>query len=328
MQKLKGLQLKKRTWYYTVTRNKERKYHLLGSVDAPESEILEAYHKWVAEYDEKKDRLMPLSRVWLAARQREVDDGLLSPKTLNEYRKHLAEHARLNQVFGSRLLDSIKPMEIQEYLDTGKRYQSNREVATLAAMLGWARNRGHVQFNATDGVERNREIPRDRYVTDEEFRVVYEAQPPALQDLMMIIYLTGLRINDVLNLRFADCFDEWLYASEGKTGKKVRFLWSDELKAVVERSRKRQPIGEFIIRRVDGQQYKHRHMAKEFRKGFPVGVEDFKLKDLRAKSATDREDPEMASYALGHSSQSITNRHYLRNQKGRLVSALDRAIGS
>lgn len=326
--KLPGLLLKKRTWYFSVTRNKERKYHILGSVDAPDAEILEAYNNWRSEYEEKKDRLMPLARVWLAARKREVEDGLLADKTWNEYRKHLAEGGRLNKVFGGRLLDSIKPVEIQDYLDSGKRYQSNREIATLAAMLGWARNRGHVENNPTLGVERNREMPRDRYVTDDEFMKVLDNQPQAIQDLMMITYLTGLRVSDVLALRFADATDEWLYASEGKTGKKVRFVWSEELYQVVERSRKRQPLGEYIVRRPDGMPYKHRHAAKEFRKNFPAGVDDFKLKDLRAKSATDRDDPEMASYALGHSSQSITNRHYLRNKRGRLVSALNRKLGS
>ena len=223
MLKLKGLSKKRNHWYLSITVRGERVYHNLGSINDPIEKIVSAYNSVKADYEERKDKLQPLARVWLVARQREVEDGLLSPRTLLEYSKQLAEGKRLDRYFGKKNLGSIKSHEIQSYLDTGKRYQSNREIATLSQMIGWAVNRGHLDSNPCLGVKRNRELARDRYVTDSEFAIVYEAQPQPVKDLMMMIYLTGLRPGDALAVRFSDCFDEWLYCAEGKTGKKVRF---------------------------------------------------------------------------------------------------------
>ena len=325
MRKYKGLSKKRNHWYFSITVRGEREYHNLGHTDEPMDKIMAAYHEKRSEFEDRKDKLQSLARVWLASRQKEVEDGLLSPRTLLEYSKQLAEGKRLDRYFGKKNLGSIKSHEIQSYLDTGKRYQSNREIATLSQMIGWAVNRGHLESNPCLGVKRNRELARDRYVTDDEFAIVYEAQPQPVKDLMMMIYLTGLRPGDALAVRFSDCYDEWLYCAEGKTGKKVRFYWSDDLKDLVETSRKRQPMGFTVVRDDNGKSIKNYDwILKKFKKNFPKGVEPFVLKDLRAKSATDREDPVLASYALGHSSQAVTNKHYLRNQKGRLVSALDR----
>ena len=324
--KLPHLSLKKRTYWHSVTRNKERIWTKVGMVDDPLDTLLDKYNEIMADNAERKDRLQPLARAWLAYRLKEVEDGLLAQKTWNEYRKMLAPHARLTKVFGNRHLDSIKPYEIQDYLDSGKRYQANREIACLSAMLGWGRNRGHIENNPTIGVKRNSEKGRTRYVTDDEYRAVYHSQPQSIQNLMDIMFLTGLRVGDVLNLRFADCDDEWITVNESKTGKQVRFIWTEELLEAVERSRKTQPIGEYVVRREDGKPYKHRHLAKVFRDNFPGEIESFMLKDLRAKHATDRDDPVMASYALGHSSSAITQKHYLRSARGRLVSPLGKKL--
>ncbi len=325
MLKLKGLSKKRNHWYLAITVRGERVYHNLGSINDPIEKIVSAYNEIKSDYEERKDKLQPLARVWLVARQREVEDGILSEKTLKEYQKHLAKGSRLDRMFGKRVLDEVKTHEFQNYLDTGKRYQSNREIATLSQMMGWALNRGHLDSNPVLGVKRNRELARTRYVTDQEFNTVYDAMPQAVQDLMMLTYLTGLRPGDALKVRFSDCFDEWLYVEEAKTGKKARFYWSKELKMLIEDSRRRQPMGFTVVRDDQGKSFKsYDRIQKMFRKHFPEGVERFVLKDLRAKSATDREDPVMASYALGHADQSTTNKHYLRNQRGRLVSALDR----
>jgi len=325
MIKQKNLSLKRNHWYFSKMVNGDRVWTKIAHKDDPVAVVMKAYHDIKNDHEQAKNKLQPLAALWLKSREREVEDGLLSEKTLSEYRKHLAPGARLDREFGKRVLDSIRAVEIQDYLDTGKRYQSNREIATLSQMIGWGVNRGYLEKNPTMGVKRNRELARNRYVTDEEFNTVYKAMPQCVKDLMMLTYLTGLRPGDALKVRFSDCYDEWLYAAEGKTGKKVRFYWSDELRELVESSRKRQPMGFTVVRDDQGNSFEnYDRIQKLFKKHFPAGVERFVMKDIRAKSATDREDPVMASYALGHSSQAVTNKHYLRNQKGRLVSALSR----
>ena len=177
--------------------------------------------------------------------------------------------------------------------------------------------------NPARGVTKNREAPRDRYVTDAEFRAVYKVQPKPIQTLMSICYLTGLRIGDVLALKYEDCSNDYLHARESKTGKRVRFRWTKQLREIVEGAQDGR--SEFIVS-LNGRRLQPAYATKTFRSYFPDGVLPWVLKDLRAKSATDRESPEEASFALGHSGQSLTDRHYLRNQKGRIADPVETAL--
>ena len=316
MIKRPNLLYKGRSVYYSKTRNGSREYHFLGDTDTPDEIILDKWRTWRDHYASSKDTLEALAEAWLEHRANEVRDGALRASSLRELRKHLSSTSRLMEVFGGRNVNQIKTHEIQKFVETGKRYQANRQLATLSTMLGWGVNRGYILSNPAIGVKRNKEMPRDRYVTDEEFKTVYRSQPEPIQDLMVLCYLTGLRAGDVLALTFNAVHEDYLCAVEGKTRKKVRFLWSKSLRDVVERIKARNPdrspSDKMLPMTVP-------YAARMFRANFPDSVDDWKIKDLRAKSATDRDEPEMASYALGHGSQSLTNRHYLRNQRGRIV---------
>ena len=317
--KLPNLQYKGNSVYYSITRSGERSYHWLGSPDTPHDVLLDKYNYWKTFYAVRKDLFGPLSEAWLDHKWREVNDGLLAPTTYRELAKHLAPKARLARTFGGKPLSQVTTPEIQAFVDTGARYQSNRELATFRAMLGWGVNRGMIVHNPAQGVTKNREAPRDRYVTDSEFKAVYKVQPKPIQTLMSICYLTGLRIGDVLALKFDDCSNDYLHASEGKTGKKVRFTWSDQLREIV---RDAQSGAEFIVS-LNGRRLQPAYATKTFRLNFPGGVLPWVLKDLRAKSATDRLSPEEASFALGHTGQTLTDQHYLRNQKGRIAAPVE-----
>ncbi len=320
--KLPNLQYKGRSVYYSITRNGSRNYHWLGSPDQAPEALLEKYQYWKEHYAVRKDMFAALAEAWLELRWREVGDGLLAARTYEEYKKHLAPKARLARTFGGKPLSQLTTPEIQAFVDTGARYQSNRELATFRAMLGWGVNRGLVLTNPAQGVTKNKEAPRDRYVTDAEFKAVYKVQPKPIQTLMSICYLTGLRIGDVLALKYEDCSNDYLHASEGKTGKRVRFTWTKQLKEIVEGAH----CGAEFIVSLNGRQLQPAYATKTFRLNFPDGVAPWVLKDLRAKSATDRESPAEASFALGHSGQSLTDRHYLRNQKGRIAEPVETAL--
>ena len=325
MRKLPNLLQKGRSYYFSKTRNGNREYHWLGTTDSADFMILLKYDEWKQHYETREDDFGRLSEAWLKHRSKEVFDGLLMRSTLNEYKKHVRPGSRMETELGKKPLNQLTTPEIQAYVDTGKRYQSNRELATLKQMLGWGVNRGMLKNNPALGVKRNKEAPRDRYVTNEEFRLVYQDMPEPIQDLMMLSYLTGLRVGDVLALTYNAIHEDYLCAIEGKTRKKVRFVWSHSLRAIVERIKERNagynPSEKMIPLTVS-------YASKIFRAHFPEDVDHWVLKDLRAKSATDREEPQMASYALGHGSQSLTNRHYLRNQKGRIVAPVDSELES
>jgi len=325
--KLPNLLQKGRSYYFSKTRNRTREYHWLGTTATDELVVMRKYNEWVSFYKTRSDDFSYLSNEWLKHRTREVDDGMLAQTTYSEYSRHLGPGSRLSIELGRKPMNQLTTPEIQAYVDRGKRYQANRELATLTQMLSWGVNRGMLKGNPAAGVKRNKEMPRERYVTNEEFALAFKVMPRPIQDLMMLSYLTGLRLGDVLSLKFEDARDDYLHAKEGKTSKRVRFMWTHTLRDIVESSRAT-GYGDYIVGKDGGKPFTTAYASRIFRERFPIGQPDWKLKDLRAKSATDREDPEMASYALGHGSQSLTDRHYLRNQKGRIAAPVDSELAS
>ncbi len=60
---------------------------------------------------------------------------------------------------------------------------------------------GLADDNPCRQVERNKEKPDDRYITDTEFMAVYRLAPGPVRDAMAIAYITGQRQADVLSGR-------------------------------------------------------------------------------------------------------------------------------
>lgn len=92
-----------------------------------------------------------------------------SPKTRLDQGRQLK---LLEAAFGDFLPDEIKPVHVAEYLDyraaKGSAIAGNREKALLSHVFTMAMRWGIVDINPCRGVIRNKEIPRDRYVDDDE----------------------------------------------------------------------------------------------------------------------------------------------------------------
>jgi len=117
---------------------------------------------------------------------------VLPEKAPNTQAAQRSQLDRLEKVFGKCHPSRIRPSEVAKYLDVHPHpVAANREIALLSHIFKKAIRWGLCESNPCVGVERNREKPRDRYVTDGEFWAVHEKAPKHVQLMMELAYVTG-----------------------------------------------------------------------------------------------------------------------------------------
>lgn len=228
---------------------------------------------------------------------------------------------RLIEAFKAFALDEIEPQHVRQYLDErSKKIAANREIALLSHLWNWARQRGLTALaNPCSGVDKNDEQARDRYVTDEEYKAVYERADQTLKDAMDIALLTGQRASDVLRMTRQDIRDGCLWIKQHKTKARLRIEVVGELKAVIDRIGKREIGSMFLVADEKGQRITIWNLNKRFTKA--KGDADWQFRDIRAKAATDSKTLKGAQQLLGHASETTTADVY-RRVKGNKVKPL------
>ncbi len=78
-------------------------------------------------------------------------------------------------------------------------------------------------------------------MTDAEFWAVHANWPPMQQIGMELAWLTGLRREDIVNLTRDSVTDEGLLVHTGKTDKPLLFVWTDELRELIDRAQAMPP---------------------------------------------------------------------------------------
>lgn len=250
----------------------------------------------------------------------------------------------LRPVFENTHIDSITPQHIALYRDKrSAKVRANREIALFSHIFNLAREWGYTKNeNPCRGVRKNKEKPRDYYVSEETWKAVYDAGYTELQDAMDLAYLTGQRPADVLKMSFADIRNGALEVTQGKTSKKMRIVLKfkdgteTELGKLIERikSRPRKIANLKIIATAAGQPLNKGTLRIRFDKArldaankvlseatddnrqeaeaFAARIRAFQFRDIRPKAASDIQDLSAASALLGHTEQEITRKVYIR----------------
>jgi len=203
---------------------------------------------------------------------------------------------------------SLKPTHVAQFLETRKRegapVAANRDRAVLSSVHEFSLRQGWIEANPCRGVRRNKEKPRERYVTDAEFLEAFHAAPEPFQDFLAIALLSGAREGDVRSWGRSVAQDDGLHYRESKTGKPRFVAWSDALRFFVRRAQARSKGCETLLVNKFGQPWGVWAIQSQMRR-LPG---DWQLRDLRAKAATD------ASHnILGHRSAML--RVYQREQR-------------
>ena len=292
--------------------------------------------------------------LFLADFRLQVKNGDRSQRTFDDYSGYLADGTEIGPdgkerdargplliFFGRMQVQDIRPNHVQSYLDAqeklGRPVQGNREKACLSSLLSWllVREDSPIKVNPcmrVSGVKRNEESKRDRYVTHDEFREVFEVATRSERLLMELTYRTLQRPeSDIVkwttaHLAFVDGV-RVLSFRQNKTKRLHQVALSESLQKllpapskVVQLAERRNP--EPIVRRRDGGFYTYDGLNNMLRRSIAAAnvrraargiapMESFGFRDLKGKGATDmyfidKVPIEQIQQLLGHADSKTT----------------------
>lgn len=263
------------------------------------------------------------------------EKSTLAPRTIKDRERYWTF---LEPVFGALPLDHLEPPHLMRYFDArSAKTSAKKEIRFLSVLCEWARARGFMRNpNPVTGIVKQLKVKegRDIYVSDEMLELVRKHASPIVQDVLDLAYLTGQRPADVLAMRWNSIHEGKVEIRQGKTGKKLRIREEGDLKTLLDRIRARGIVGMTILHDPSGQPLKpwgyfrsafDRARDAAEKEAAETGEEfiRFQLRDLRAKAATDLDDPRKAQRLLGHTNASTT-RAYIRKHRGDSVAPVKR----
>jgi integrase len=218
----------------------------------------------------------------------------------------------LRRTFGHMLPHEVTVPHIYSFMDAlkEKKTTANRIKGLLSHVYTYAVRWGIVDKNPCRDVASFKEKPRDRYVTDEEFWLVYDAVPEDIGRIMLLAVCTGLRISDILALSRTNIRTDGLYVQPAKTrgssGKRLLFVWTSELRSLIHD--KEDP--QFPNKQGTPMTYAsvRKYWVRAQTAVFPNSEDRFTIHDLRAKAGSDSETGAL----LGHTDKRTLERHYRR----------------
>lgn len=248
-----------------------------------------------------------------------------APRTQKD---QLAQLELLRIAFGHLKPSELMPRLVVRYRNARgqkSKTQANQELSLLSHIGTTAVEWEIMESNPCRDVKKFKLAPRDRYVEDNEFRIMRTIAGPKLRVLMDLIVQTGQREGDILSLRWDQKERAGIRFQQGKTGKVLIVKWTRALRKTWAQAMQLEPRGDYVVMTEDGTPYTtdgfqslwRRTRDKAIEKGFKGS---FAFNDLRAKSASD-DELARSSKRLGHADTKITERVYMR--KPRVVSALN-----
>jgi integrase len=253
----------------------------LAPPDALMSEVWRAYEEAIGD-----DRQ---TVGWLLDLYKDSDRfGELSPKSQKEYASAIEKLTGApvgDDRFGSVRLDQVDKRSIRSYLDTyPSPVAANRHIAVLKSAWNWVLERHEIPDNPCIGVKLNREAPRERYVTDDEYETVLRMAPPPISQMMQLAYLLRARLSEVQNLKVSDVSDTHVRLIRLKGSEGELTMLSDRLRGVLSDVR-------------GGDMVTHRYSQSAFRSAWrrlqakmkKAGIEPFSFHDLKSKGISDHE---------------------------------------
>lgn len=237
----------------------------------------------------------------------------VKPNTAAQYRRAAG---RLKVIFAEFRPDEVRPRDVAavkaHYADTPN--ATNRLLSVLRQVFTLAVEWQIVDANPCVGIRRHAERRRDRYLTDEEYRAIWQAASDSLRAIMDVAYLTGQRIGDVLAIRLNDIAQDGIAFRQQKTGQRLLVRMTPELKAAIERALALpRPVRAMtLFSTIRGARpYAYRTVRDMWdRACTKAGVQDAHLHDLRAKALTDAQRQGKDPQALGgHSNRAMTERY-------------------
>lgn len=289
-------------------------------------------NKWIKLSSNKKDALIKYYElaniktelVYMRDSISRYMNEVSPQKAERTYQTEIPAALNLARAFGHIPIIEMTPRMIYTYLDARSQaapIRANREIALLSHIFTKSIRWGACDTNPCLGVERNKELPRKRYVTDSELKAFKATCPDWLCNYMDLKCCTALRQSDMLKLQWNDIKCEGIEVEVSKTKRKILIIITPHLKNVLERIRAQNPFtagDDYIFSTKSRSKYTgdgfrsifYRYMKKAVEIG--ALLETFQEKDLRAKAGTDASSLDRASRLLDHADAKVTRKHYRR----------------
>ena len=227
--------------------------------------------------------------------------------------------------FGTRLLDEIKPVDVETYRGqrrkrdgSAPRLQTvNNDHIVFKRCLNVAIRRGLMVTNPASAVPLpNPHNERDRVLSGDEWTRLYEAAKPHLKPVLLMAYHLGQRFGEIVNLTW-DRVDLkrgfiTLRAVDTKTKKPRQIPLTDIVKATLQDLAKVRRLTTNHVFLYDGKPVKG--IKRTFRTALKeTGIPDFRFHDLRHCAATNLRragiDTATAMQIIGHKSDKMWKRY-------------------
>ena len=253
----------------------------LAPPDASMSEVWKAYEELTSGPKDTVGWLLNLYRD--SERFKE-----LSPKSQKDYSKAIDKLIGApvgNIKFGDAKLQQVKKQTVRSYLDAyPSPIAANRQIAVLKSAWNWTLERFEVPDNPCIGVKLNREAPRERYVTDDEYDWVRRNAPAPIYQMCELAYLLRGRLSEVLAIRVEHISDTHIefYRLKGSEGELCAL--SERLRAALSDVR----ADPYVCHQYGESAFRSawRRLQAGMRK---AGIEPFPFHDLKAKGVSDHE---------------------------------------
>lgn len=281
--------------------------------------------------------------------EQRVAAGLMSQRTLDDYREAIEISKRKDgkdkggalQIFFAppMIPTDVTPNHVKQFLELGARLKrsvrANREKACFSSFMSWLITTGEIPelkvnpCHRASGVKRNTEKKRERYVTHEEYRDVWNVAPASVQLMMVLTYRTLQRPESDIVL-----WDSTHLATEGgrrvldfeqhKTGRRHRIALPADVDQLLQRAtssavvKLRPPL----VQTLAGEFYTYDGLCAMLKRAIAKAnalraergerpMESFGFRDLKGKGATDmyyldRRPIEEIQQLLGHAHKQTT----------------------
>lgn len=234
----------------------------------------------------------------------------LKPKTQQSYAGYrdiiCRKKLKNGSTFGDLPHAAITIKTVRRYLDSrAAKISGNREVQFLKSAFSWAMQHvDDIDSNPCVGVTLNKQPPRSRYVTHDEYDLVHTiaktSSYPYAAIAMELAYLCRARRGEVFALTRSALIDEGVYLERGKGSDSEITLWTPRLKKAIDAAKKYNssaPIpvtGAHLLHDKKGLAIKKNAFDSAWqriiKKALAGGLDErFTFHDLKAKGISDHE---------------------------------------
>ncbi|MDE0003902.1 MAG: tyrosine-type recombinase/integrase [Rhodospirillaceae bacterium] len=264
-----------------------------------------------------------------------IQNRRMTPRTVHDYRTMAARH--LIPAIGKLDVGEIERFHIESMVNPLRPVLRNRVLSLASRIFRYFEDQGlrKLHSNPCRGVERSLEEPRDRTLSKAEISALGKALAntnvdPVKRAVIQIAILTGLRINEVISLRW-DCVDfefRSVLLPTTKTGRRNHPLSTAAIDILSGLGKR----GEYVFCTAAAKPLTYSMVRLAFLKAAKAaGLRDVRLHDLRRTFMTRAAESGISSHTLrdllGHKTALMADR-YVRRTNVPVANATEQVSGA